>query len=190
MLTDCDVQAFLLRGFHPLQSSLPALFHAQICTDTHALLSSHGNPGNNILPAVPALQSVLLDPVVTGALTSLLGTRYQLQAHRHCHVPGGKDQPWHKDSLATFRRPIRDPAPRMVMLMYYPQIVDADMGPTAIKPGTQYNTLNPCESSHCALLLPHHALSSISCPFFDSLLPSCFPYNLVLVCVILTRIPI
>jgi hypothetical protein len=63
------------------------------------------NPGNNILPVMPALQQVFDDPVVRGALTGLLGEQYVMHAHRFPHpsFPGRKEQQWHKDSYFGFQ---------------------------------------------------------------------------------------
>ncbi|WP_231571445.1 HEAT repeat domain-containing protein [Gordoniibacillus kamchatkensis] len=78
------------------------------------------------------------DPVITGALTSVLGPNYMLHAHRHGHynavpVPGG----WHKDSYWGYKR-MRNHHPWWAMIMYFPQNTPKELGPTGVMPGTPY----------------------------------------------------
>ena len=93
------------------------------------------NPGDAIIQAVPALQDVLDDPRVRGVLTSLLGIDYEVLAHRHwhCKLPGSGYMHWHQDGVNN-----RDPQIAVLLGMYYPRDVTAEMGPTIILPGTQF----------------------------------------------------
>jgi ectoine hydroxylase-related dioxygenase (phytanoyl-CoA dioxygenase family) len=73
---------------------------------------------------------------VRGALISLLGADYTMNAHRHCHYtkPGERGGHWHQDSLNVRHHQIQ-----CVLAMYYPQDVTEEMGPTVVLPGTQYH---------------------------------------------------
>lgn len=146
LLTDRQVQDFLINGYLALQpSSLNKTFHSSIFDQALSVFLNEGNPGNNILPRIPQLQSVFDDPVISGAIESLLGTNYTMQPHRHAHLtkPGTQDQQWHKDSYFGYRKSFRHHQLRYVMAMYYPQDTTMDMGPTAIKARTQYDTVDP-----------------------------------------------
>jgi hypothetical protein len=115
------------------------------------VLHQEGNPGNNILPAVPEMQIVLDSPVVRGALTSVLGRNYVLHPHRFVHnnEPGGEITAegaktgkgsatfvgWHQDDHSPLSRP-RHHFPRYAMILYYPQDTPDAMGPTQLIPAT------------------------------------------------------
>jgi hypothetical protein len=145
LLTDKQVQDFLINGYLFLQPiSLDRSFHSSIFNQALSIFKS-GNPGNNILPKLPQLQDVFDDPVVSGALESLLGLNYTMQPHRHAHLtnPGSKDQQWHKDTYFGYQKPLRHHQLRYIMAMYYPQDTTMEMGPTAIKSRSQYDTRNP-----------------------------------------------
>ncbi|CAF4676063.1 unnamed protein product, partial [Rotaria sp. Silwood2] len=130
-------------------NSLDGNFHSTIFTEAQSILRRDANPGNNILPRIPQLQYVFDDPVVKGAIISLLGPTYTMQPHRHAHVthPGTADQTWHKDSYFGYQKPLRHHQLRYVMAMYYPQDTTIEMGPTAIKPRTQYTVIDPKKCS-------------------------------------------
>lgn len=145
LLTDKQVQEFLINGYLILQpKSLDRNFHSTIFTEIRTILEQEGNPGNNVLPRIPQLQYVFDDAVVRGALESLLGVNYAMQPHRHVHStrPGTPDQFWHKDSYFGYQKPLRHHQLRYVMAMYYPQDTTIDMGPTAIKPQSQYDVMS------------------------------------------------
>lgn len=143
LLDDAAMQSFIREGFIQLQSTLDADFHARI----HAALEplDEGGPygHNNLLPAVPALAAVLNEPVVAGALESILGRNYMLHFHRHDHVNFPDEaQPLHKDgdnhshyAVDGHRRMHRT---RFAMLFYYPQDTPLEKGPTGIVPRSQY----------------------------------------------------
>ncbi|CAF1369381.1 unnamed protein product [Rotaria sordida] len=67
-----------------------------------------------------------------------------MQPHRHAHLtrPGTKDQQWHQDSYFGYRKPLRHHQLRYIMAMYYPQDTTLEMGPTAIKPRSQYYVID------------------------------------------------
>ena len=139
LLGDEEMQQFIAEGYLTLKSSLPSSLHQDIYQRTEEVFAKEGNPGNNILPRIPALQQVFDDPVVRGALTSVVGPDYIMHAHRHCHInpAGGQGGGWHKDSYWGYRK-VRYHRNRWVMIFYYPQDVALENGPTAVMPGTHY----------------------------------------------------
>lgn len=133
LLTDDEVATFIIRGYLIVEPDLPAGFNEAIIGELEQLPE---NPGDGVLDAVPALAHVYDEPRVRGALTSLLGEDFQMDAHRHCHrnPSGSRSQSWHQDGLGNDRRDTDHI--RRLLAMYYPQDVAADMGPTALLPGT------------------------------------------------------
>ena len=89
---------------------------------------------------VPELQLVFDDPVIKGALTSVLGEGYMMHPHRvlHDNPPGSDPQVWHHDSYWGYKRKVHNHHPWWVMIMYYPQDIDEHIGPTGVIPGSQY----------------------------------------------------
>ncbi|CAF1157732.1 unnamed protein product [Adineta steineri] len=146
LLTDKQVQDFLINGYLVLQTiSLHENYHSSIFTEALSIFTKEGNPGNNILPRIPQLQSVFDDPIVNGALVSLLGSNYTMQPSRYAHLskPGCKAEQWHKDSYYGYKKLLRHHQLRYIMAIYYPQNTTIEMGSTAIKPRSQYDVMDP-----------------------------------------------
>jgi HEAT repeat protein len=140
-LDTATLARFVRDGYLTVQTSLPPSFHVDVCRRAGAILDREGNWGNNMLPRLPELRHVLADAAVHGALTSLLGPTYVLHPHRYCHrnEPGSTAQRLHKDTREfSGDRHLRHPRPRWLIAFYYPHDVTAEMGPTAIVPGSQY----------------------------------------------------
>jgi hypothetical protein len=136
LLSDQDVVSFIIRGYLVVQTDLPLSFHATVYDDIAAPLADRpDNPGNAILELVPALGQVWSHPRVRGALISLLGADYRMNAHRHCHVSpqGMHSQSWHQDGVNQRHHQICT-----VLGFYYPQEVTAELGPTVVLPGTHF----------------------------------------------------
>lgn len=136
-LTDEQMRTFVTEGFIILQTDFPAAFHEAMTSELHRVYTEEGNPGNNLLPRIREIQQVFDHPVITGALTSVLGPNYMLHAHRHGHynaapTAGG----WHKDSYWGYDK-MRHHHPWWAMVMYFPQDTPIELGPTGILPGTQ-----------------------------------------------------
>lgn len=150
LLTDQQMQRFIAHGYLPLQTSLPESFHRAIYDRFDALIGGDAdlNPGNNLLPACPEIGALFQDPVVTGALSSVLGADYAMHPHRalHNNVPGSPAQITHKDSYWGYRRRVRNHRARWAMIMYVPQATPLEQGPTGIIPGSQYQMRKPDES--------------------------------------------
>jgi hypothetical protein len=140
-LSNEALRRFLRDGYLTVQTSLPRDFHEDVRGRLQSIFDNEGNWGNNILARVPALQRVVDDPAVRGALSSILGPTFVAHPHRHAHLnlPGSAGQRLHKDTLdfSGDRQPPHH-RPRWAIAFYYPQDVTADMGPTGIAPGTQY----------------------------------------------------
>ena len=132
---DDSMAQFIARGFVTFEPELPADFHEFVHRQIQATIIS-GNPGNNILPLVPELQTVLDEPRVRGALESIMGKNYSMHPHRHCHLnkSGSDGQRLHKDAFSVRFHRIQE-----ALVFYYPHDVTQDMGPTAIIPGSQYH---------------------------------------------------
>jgi hypothetical protein len=139
LLTDQEVQQFIVSGYTIVQADYPPAFHEAICTKLDGVLESEGNMGNNILPRVPEIAHVFEHPGVRGALTSLLGEGYVMNPHRHCHMnpAQSKGQNWHKDCY-VYDHNLRHPRLDWVLAFYYPQNTTMKMGPSAILPGSQH----------------------------------------------------
>jgi len=139
-LSDAELRFFLVNGYLTLTPRLPDSFHTHMFDSVQTMFGVDGadNPGNNLLPIVPALRNVIDDPVIKGAITSVLGDDFWLHPHRfpHENLPGSDDQVWHHDSYWGYKRKVHDHRPWWVMIMYYPQAIYQDIGPTGVAPGT------------------------------------------------------
>lgn len=136
---DDTLRRFIVDGYCVVKADYPKAFHDEIYLKTEEVFAKEGNPGNNLLPRIPAIQRVFDHPAVRGALTSLLGPTYIMHSHRHPHInpPESKGGGWHKDSYWGYHK-VRDHHPRWIMAMYYPQDVTIENGPTGVIPGTHY----------------------------------------------------
>ena len=134
-LTDDQMRGFIRDGFVVVKPGLDEALHQEVWDRTDALFEEEGNPGNNLIARVPAIQRVFDDPAVTGALTGILGPNYFMHPHRHCHYrpPRSPGQTIHKDSFTKRRH-----RTRWVLAFYYPQTTTVDMGPTGVIPGSHY----------------------------------------------------
>ncbi len=137
LLTDEQMKRFIVDGVLLLKTDFSKEFHSKLLERMNQVHEEEGNLGNNILPRIRELQKVFEHPVITGALTSVLGPNYLMHTHRHCHynalpTAGG----WHKDSYWGYNR-IRNHHPWWAMIMYFPQDTPVELGPTGVLPGSQ-----------------------------------------------------
>ena len=150
LLTDAQMQRFIAHGYLCLESQLPASFHRHIYERVDMLTETMPprGPGNNLLPMLPELNQLFADPVVTGAIQSVVGPDYIMHPHRalHNNPPGSDAQVSHKDSYWGYTRRVRNHRLRWVMIMYVPQDTPAERGPTGVIPGSQFLTQRPNES--------------------------------------------
>jgi HEAT repeat protein len=155
LLTDGEVQRFIVDGCMTVHADYPPSFHANIYDQIETVFEKEGNPGNNILPRIPQIGQVFEHPNVKGALTSLLGPGYILNPHRHCHLnpPGRNGQRWHKDCY-VYDHNLRHPKFYWLLAFYFPQDTTEDMGPSGVLPGMQiYKTIsdvNPAQTKEKA----------------------------------------
>ena len=149
-LTDSQLAEFIANGCLQLQSALPASFHKLIFNRFDELHQSIGHFGNNLLPLVPELNEFFEEPVVKGALQSVLGEHYSMHPHRalHANPPGSSEQGFHKDSYWGYVRRVRNHRPWWVMVMYLPQSTPVKKGPTAVMRGSQH--LNQQPQAYCS----------------------------------------
>ena len=150
-LSDEQLRAFIANGYLILRSSLPASYHRLVFERFDEVAGGIGHFGNNLLPLIPELIELFRDPVVTGALTSVLGESYAMHPHRalHKNPPGSDEQEFHKDSYWGYTRRVRNHRPWWVMVMYFPQDTDLAKGPTAVMAGSQHLNQRPeafCEA--------------------------------------------
>ncbi len=150
LLTDDQMRRFVAHGYLCLRTELPDSFHRGIFERFDALIGAEANlnPGNNLLPAVPELNRVFADPVVRGALTSVVGPDYVMHPHRalHNNPPGSDAQRIHKDSYWGYLRRVRNHRCRWAMIMYVPQATPLERGPTGVIPGSHYQSQRPDET--------------------------------------------
>lgn len=157
LLTDEEISRFITDGYLVLDSDVSPFVHARIDERLQSVLRSMGNPGNNILPAVPELQQILDSPRLQGALKSVLGANYLLHPHRFAHnnepseeregvrVAGSGTRAfvgWHQDDHSPLSRP-RHHYPRYAMVLYYPSDTPVERGPTQLIPATHLNRSLP-----------------------------------------------
>lgn len=143
LFDDEAMQRFIVEGYVKLKSNLPRDFHARMFDALETLDEGGPHGHNNLLPCVPELRVLLDEPVVAGALTSILGPDYYLHFHRHDHVNfPDSAQPLHKDGDNHTHYAIdglrRHHVTRYAMLLYYPQDTPMASGPTGIVPRSQY----------------------------------------------------
>ena len=138
LLDDSAVQRYIVDGHLAIQPTLPADYHRAIKSQLETMIDRDGNPGNDLADRIPDLGRLFGDPAVAGALQSLLGPGYILHRHCHCHdwAPGSEGQALHKD-YPVGGQP-RCHRSRWALLLYYPQDVSSDMGPTAVQSCSQY----------------------------------------------------
>ncbi len=135
LLTDEQMRHFIVNGYVIVNTDLPANFHDFIYEQTETVFEKEGNPGNNLLPRIPEVQTVFDDKWVIGGLTSILGEDYYMQPHRHPHFnqPKSEGQRMHQDGGRRWSHHTR-----RLLVFYYPQDTPLALGPTGIVPGSHY----------------------------------------------------
>lgn len=95
--------------------------------------------------SIPQILDVLSSPGVKTACDAVLGENWAIVpfTHNTPFMSGSHDQHWHKDDNGPFNaRKHRHHHAVQAELLYYPQEVLEDMGPTATVPYSQYWTFN------------------------------------------------
>ena len=95
--------------------------------------------------SIPEICTILTSPSLIAACDAILGENWAIVPFTH-NTPfpsGAYDQHWHKDDNGPFNgRKHRHHQAVQAELLYYPQAVESDMGPTATVPYSQYWTFN------------------------------------------------
>ena len=95
--------------------------------------------------SLPDILKVLQAPGLRDACERLVGKNYAIVpfTHNTPFMSGAGDQHWHKDDNGPYNmRKQRHHQAVQVEMLYFPQEVKADMGPTATVPYSQYWTFN------------------------------------------------
>lgn len=136
LLTDEEVKAFLINGWHILPGphiGLPDALHDSIYDEGMSMLAEARDQANgglgqlvaeNVTSRIPAMQEVCASPVVSGAIQSLLGKGYALHPHTFLHsTSAGMDQDFHKDGILPWNgHAMRTHQPEYMLMLYYPQV--------------------------------------------------------------------
>ena len=94
---------------------------------------------------IPEILEVVESPGVVAACDALLGRNWAVVpfTHNTPFASGARDQHWHKDDNGPYNlRKHRHHQAVQVEMLYYPQEVRHDNGPTAVVPYSQYWTFN------------------------------------------------
>ena len=99
-----------------------------------------------VTPAcVPEVLEVVNSPGVVAACNQLVGENWAIVpfTHNATFTSGTNDQHWHKDDNAPYNsRKQRHQQAVQIEMLYYPQVVREDMGPTATVPYSHYWAFN------------------------------------------------
>ncbi len=140
-----SIQDYVSRGFvvlAPEDLGIPAAVHDTIYEKEKAALQAKRRV---TATAIPEILEVVNAPGVVAACDRLVGRNWAIVpfTHNTPFASGGYDQHWHKDDNGPYNmRRHRHHHAVQVEMLYYPQAVTHDMGPTAIVPYSQYWTFN------------------------------------------------
>lgn len=154
LLNDDQMRDFVVNGYVTLQTDFPTEFHDKIYQQAMTIFEKEGNPNNDIYPKIPQVADVFGHASVDGVLTSILGPGYVMHPHRHCHLtpPGKKPQDNHKDSYEADEN-VHHHRTRWAMAFYYPQDVPIELGPSTVRPASQYYNTQAQAERHDEVLL-------------------------------------
>jgi hypothetical protein len=157
LLDDEAMRGFIVNGFHivhPESMGLSSDFHTSIANelsqrfDDESVRSDARNAyHDSLLQELPALRQLFADPVVNGALSSILGRDWSLHSHSYVHdrfpTTAEQREMVHKDGGFAGCYDGLVTRTRWALLLYYPTAVASDFGPTEVVPGTHYLFQNP-----------------------------------------------
>ena len=95
--------------------------------------------------SIPEILQVIDSPGVVAACDRLVGKNWAIVPFTHStpYTSGSRDQHWHKDDNGPYNgRRHRHHHAVQIEMLYYPQAVAQDAGPTATVPYSQYWTFN------------------------------------------------
>ncbi|NKB72876.1 MAG: hypothetical protein GKR89_37885 [Candidatus Latescibacteria bacterium] len=102
--------------------------------------------GQSVTPSsIPEVLEILNAPGLVAACNQLVGKNWAIVpfTHNATFASGSHDQAWHKDDNAPYNsRKQRHHQAVQIEMLYYPQSVAPDMGPTATAPYTHYWAFN------------------------------------------------
>ena len=134
-LTDTEVLEFCKTGILVLEGVIPEETNQRV-RDYYGDGDAIPQKTSNILHESWFIDNVVLNPQVTGTVRSLLGKDFvlpnQLAVHRNKAPKIG--QRWHRDG----NQPRFSAELSQLQVMYVPQDVSPDMGPTEILPGSHF----------------------------------------------------
>ena len=142
---DCIVRDYVTRGLvvlAPEALGIPLSTHAEIYEKERLAFQ---NKVRITAENVPDIMKVTHAPAVREACEMLVGKNYAIVpfTHNTPFMSGSNDQHWHKDDNGPYNmRKQRHHHAIQLEMLYYPQEVKADMGPTATVPYSQYWTFN------------------------------------------------
>lgn len=143
--SDEIIRDFVSRGLvvlGPEHVGIDAAVHASIYAKEKTLFADKA-----LIDAtsVPEIVDVIGSPGVVAACNTLVGEDWAIVpfTHNTPFASGSHDQHWHKDDNGPFNgRKHRHHQAIQLEMLYYPQAVAPDMGPTATVPYSQYWTFN------------------------------------------------
>ena len=139
------IEDFVSRGLvvlGPEDLGIPVAVHETIFEKEKAALAAKRYITAAVIPEV---LEVINAPGVVAACDRLVGKNWAIVAFTHNtpFMSGARDQHWHKDDNGPYNlRRHRHHHAVQIEMLYYPQAVAADMGPTATVPYSQYWTFN------------------------------------------------
>lgn len=143
--SDQLTQDFASRGLvvlAPESLGIPPEIHERIYQREKQAVGS----GERVSPElIPDVLAVINAPGVVAACNQLVGENWAIVpfTHNATFSSGGRDQHWHKDDNGPFNgRKQRHHQAVQIEMLYYPQAVREDMGPTATVPYSHYWTFN------------------------------------------------
>ena len=139
------IQDFASRGLvvlAPESLGIPAAVHQRIYQREKQAVGT----GERVTPElIPDVLEVINAPGVVAACNQLVGENWAIVpfTHNATFSSGARDQHWHKDDNGPFNgRKQRHHQAVQIEMLYYPQAVREDMGPTATVPYSHYWTFN------------------------------------------------
>lgn len=105
----------------------------------------HGAKKPVTLKSIPDVLEVINSPGVVEVCNKLIGKNWAIVpfTHNASFTSGARDQHWHKDDNGPYNgRKQRHHQAVQIEMLYYPQTVREDMGPTATIPYSHYWTFN------------------------------------------------
>ncbi len=136
---------FAYRGIvilSPDRLGIPSQVHHRVYKDE----KQADEAGERVTPSqVPAILEVLNAPGLVDACDQLVGENWAIVpfTHNASFKSGPRDQHWHKDDNGPYNgRKQRHHQAVQIEMLYYPQTVRADMGPTATIPYSHYWTFD------------------------------------------------